>query len=62
VAADSRPLGLTLPGGGQDDGERMEDTAIREVEEECGLRIVLGRRPGVADELVLAADEGTHYR
>jgi 8-oxo-dGTP pyrophosphatase MutT (NUDIX family) len=62
VATVSTPLGLALPGGGQDEGERPEDAAIREVEEECGLRIVLGPRLGVADELVFAADEGKHYR
>jgi 8-oxo-dGTP pyrophosphatase MutT (NUDIX family) len=52
------PLGIALPGGGQDEGESSEDAAIREVEEECGLHIVLGGRLGVADELVCAADVG----
>jgi 8-oxo-dGTP pyrophosphatase MutT (NUDIX family) len=51
-----------LPGGGQDDGESPEDAAIREVKEECGLRINIGRRIGVADELVYAAAERTHNR
>jgi 8-oxo-dGTP pyrophosphatase MutT (NUDIX family) len=62
VATVSTPLGLALPGGGQDEGERPEEAAIREVREECGLRIVLGRRLGVADELVFAAEERTYYR
>jgi putative acetyltransferase len=62
VAAVSTPLGLALPGGGQEQGEPPEDAAIREVEEECGLRITLGQRIGIADELVFAADERTHYR
>jgi 8-oxo-dGTP pyrophosphatase MutT (NUDIX family) len=62
VATVSTPWGLALPGGGQDEGERPEEAAIREVEEECGLRIVLGARLGVADELVFAADEGKHFR
>src|SRR5262245_54582080 len=52
VAAVSMPLGLALPGGGQNPGESPEEAAAREVEEECGLRVVLGARIGVADELV----------
>jgi ADP-ribose pyrophosphatase YjhB (NUDIX family) len=52
VAAVSTPSGLALPGGGQEDGEPPDTAAIREVEEECGLRVALGRRIGVADELV----------
>src|SRR4051812_14843169 len=62
VAVVSTPLGLALPGGGQDPGESAEDAAVREAEEECGLRITLGRHIGVADELVFAAEEGQHYR
>jgi 8-oxo-dGTP pyrophosphatase MutT (NUDIX family) len=62
VAVVSTPRGLALPGGGQDNGEQPEDAAIREAEEECGLRIRLGRSIGVADELVFDADERTHYR
>jgi 8-oxo-dGTP pyrophosphatase MutT (NUDIX family) len=62
VAVVSTPSGLALPGGGQDKGEEPEDAAVREVEEECGLRITLCRRIGIADELVFAADERIHYR
>jgi 8-oxo-dGTP diphosphatase len=62
VAVASTPAGLILPGGGQEPGESAEAAAVREALEECGLRIALGRRVGVADELVFAADEGTHYR
>jgi 8-oxo-dGTP pyrophosphatase MutT (NUDIX family) len=62
VAVVSTPQGLALLGGGQDSGESAEDAARREAHEECGLRIALGRRVGVADELVFAADEGKHYR
>ncbi|GAA1186885.1 NUDIX hydrolase [Pseudonocardia alaniniphila] len=37
----------TLPGGGLDHGERPEDGAVREVEEETGLQIALGSVIGV---------------
>jgi 8-oxo-dGTP pyrophosphatase MutT (NUDIX family) len=50
------------PGGGQEAGESPEQAAVRETLEECGLRIVLGERVGVADELVFAAEENTHFR
>jgi 8-oxo-dGTP diphosphatase len=62
VATVSTPLGVALPGGGQDQGEQPEEATVREVEEECGLKIVLTRRLGVADELVFAAEEGKYYR
>jgi 8-oxo-dGTP pyrophosphatase MutT (NUDIX family) len=62
VAAVSTPLGLMLPGGGQEEGESPEAAAVREVGEECALEIRLGPPIGVADELVFAADEGIHYR
>jgi 8-oxo-dGTP diphosphatase len=56
VAVVSTPLGLALPGGGQDEGEAPEDAAVRETREECGLHIRLGKCLGVADELT------AHYR
>jgi 8-oxo-dGTP pyrophosphatase MutT (NUDIX family) len=62
LATFAMPMGLAFPGGGQDEGERPKDAAVREVEEECGLRIALEGRLGVADELVFAAEEGKHYR
>lgn len=62
VAVVSTPRGLVLLGGGQDAGESPEAAAVREAREECGLRVSLGERIGVADELVFAADEGKHYR
>jgi 8-oxo-dGTP diphosphatase len=62
VALVSTPHGLALPGGGQNAGESPEDAAAREAREECGLQIALVRPVGVADELVFADDEGTHYR
>lgn len=62
LAVVSTPLGLALPGGGQEPGEGPEAATVREVEEECGLRIKLGHRIGVADELVWGALEQTHFR
>jgi 8-oxo-dGTP pyrophosphatase MutT (NUDIX family) len=56
------PVGLVLPGGGQDTGEAPESAAVRETAEECGLRVALVGHIGVADELVFAADEQVHYR
>ncbi len=62
VATVSTPRGFVLPGGGQNQAESPEDAAVREVAEECGLRVLLGPRVGIADELVFAADEQAHYR
>src|SRR5262245_1222183 len=41
----SRGKGWVLPKGSVDEGERPRDTAIREAEEEAGLRGVVTRRP-----------------
>jgi 8-oxo-dGTP pyrophosphatase MutT (NUDIX family) len=62
VAIVSTLRGLVLPEGGQDMAESPEEAAVRETHEECGLRISLSGRIGVADELVFAADEGKYYR
>jgi ADP-ribose pyrophosphatase YjhB (NUDIX family) len=42
----------SLPGGLLDLGERLEDAVVREVEEECGLRIKVLGLCGVIDRIV----------
>ena len=46
------PGGLYLPGGGQEPGESLEEAAVREVREECGLAIRVGEQFFLADQLV----------
>ncbi len=41
----SRGKGWIVPKGSVDDGERPRDTAIREAEEEAGLRGIVTRKP-----------------
>jgi ADP-ribose pyrophosphatase YjhB (NUDIX family) len=62
VAVLEAPKGPVLPGGGQEHGEAAEQTAVRETLEACGLDIDLGPALGVVDELVFAAEDGTHDR
>ncbi|MFE7948389.1 NUDIX domain-containing protein [Streptomyces sp. NPDC057426] len=49
-----------LPGGGHDIGERIGDTAVREVEEETGIRVEVDNIVGLYTdpEHVLAYDDG----
>jgi 8-oxo-dGTP diphosphatase len=58
----STPGGLMLPGGGQDPGESPAAAVVREVMEECGLRMTLGPQIGTADEMVYADTERTYFR
>lgn len=46
-------------GGKVEFGERLMETAIREVEEECGLQVRIERLLCVTDHIVL--DEGAHW-
>ena len=62
IAVASTPRGYFLPGGGQEEEESPEEAAVREVYEECGLRIRIVRCIGVADQLALAEDETCYYR
>lgn len=62
IAVLSTPQGFFLPGGGQDRGESPAQAAVREADEECGLRVQLRGLLGTADELVFAASEGKYYR
>ncbi|MFD6759144.1 NUDIX hydrolase [Streptomyces roseolus] len=49
-----------LPGGGHDIGERIGDTAVREVEEETGIRVEVDNIVGLYTDPdhVLAYDDG----
>ena len=62
VAVVLTPAGVFLPGGGQKPGEAPEPALRREFIEECGLSIQVGRRIGVADELVFSREEGRYFR
>lgn len=62
VAVASTSRGIFLPGGGQEPGESLEEAAVREAFEECGLRIRIRHCLGVADELAYALDEQTYFR
>jgi 8-oxo-dGTP pyrophosphatase MutT (NUDIX family) len=61
IAAVTTAKGTYLPGGGQEAGESPIDALKREVLEECGLTIEVGRPIGVADEFVFAKDECQHF-
>ncbi|HEX4964695.1 MAG TPA: NUDIX domain-containing protein [Thermoanaerobaculia bacterium] len=62
IAVASTRRGFFLPGGGQEEGESPEEAAVREVHEECGLRIRIVQCLGVADQLALADNETCYYR
>ncbi len=56
------PDGTYLPGGGQNSGETLEQTAAREVAEECGIEAQIGAFVGVADEFVHAKSRGVYFQ
>ena len=52
----------TFPKGKVDPGELLPETAVREVEEEAGIRIRLGRKLAVVDyELASGETKEVHY-
>ena len=61
IAVVTTPLGRFLPGGGQEHDETPDLAAIREVREECGLSVRILRAIGIADELIYASVERTHF-
>jgi 8-oxo-dGTP diphosphatase len=62
IAVISTPRGFFLPGGGREGSESPAQTAVREADEECGLRVQLGELLGMADELIFDASEKKFYR
>lgn len=51
----------SLPGGGIELGERMEDTLRREVQEETGLEIEVGRFAGFKEDFFYYNPSGNAY-
>jgi 8-oxo-dGTP diphosphatase len=56
------PTGGFLPGGGMEEDESPEQALIREVQEECGLHVLVIERLGNAVQLVHSAREAKHFR
>lgn len=62
IAIVANPLGYFLPGGGQEEGEELEQAAIRETREETGLHVWIVSTLGTADQLDYSAEKATYFR
>jgi len=56
------PKGCFLPGGGVDEGEEIQAALRREVLEETGLAVDVGRKVGVAAQYLISARDGIFYK
>lgn len=61
IAVVRTPVGLFLPGGGMEPSESPAETAVREVREECGLAIRIGRWTARAVDHVPSDSGLMHY-
>ena len=61
IAVVKATSGYCFPGGGQDPGEDLQDTARRECREEVGLQIVLDRELARADQLAFGMPEQRYF-
>lgn len=61
IAVVKTSSGYCFPGGGQDPGEDLRDTARRECREEVGLQIVIDRELARADQLAFGMPEQQYF-
>lgn len=61
IAVVRAPQGVFLPGGGSDVDEAPESTIVREVREECGLVVTVGRWRRAAIQRAFSRAEQAHF-